>query len=153
MIAVRWLFALAACAPLGAAACGVMTNMEQRAADRVDLDAQVEIVKTLAAEASLIVVARAVSVSDDARSASFAVEGVLKGHADSTVALRWEGGITVGCKPSVGFFNIRIVPGATYVVYVDGGLIRRAGAVERGHDELTFRHEQRLLRRLGRAPG
>lgn len=148
MIAMRWLLALAACAPLGAAACGLMTDIEQRAADRVDLDAQLALVKTLVADASLVVVARAVTVSDSAQSASFAIEDVYKGRADAPLSLRWDSGITVGCTSSIGFFNVRLVPGDTYLLYVVDGLIRRAGAVERRDDALTFRHERRLVRRL-----
>jgi hypothetical protein len=142
-------FLLSALSAPSASACGILEPDEQRRREREDIELQANLVKEVASEAEDVFVGTVASVDEASRSARIKVQRVVKGAVDQELLLDLSGldGLVVACWPSREFRNTNVLPQRTYVFYVAGPKLLRAGWTERGSADISLRRELKLIRK------
>jgi hypothetical protein len=132
-----------------ALACQAVSSPSPAAMARADRAEQREIVRALAVEAETIYIGVAVNETRYGERAEFTINHIVKGAAPVLPTATFEGPIeyTIGCTAAAGFRNALVEVGKTYLIYVAGGRLLRAGLKEREPSEISWNEEIRILRR------
>ena len=113
-------------------------------ADRAE---QRAVVEALVREADSIYLARVTAVSARGDVAEVAIQTTLKAvfSPPSTARFAIPAGAVTGCTAASRFRQVDVAVGQTYLVYVQGERILRAGAAKRERGVLTLAEERQLV--------
>jgi hypothetical protein len=146
----RFLLLMSIAFSVSAFACQDAPPREQARINRADLERQAELVRDLAADSDAIFFGKVVGEGENSGAFQIKVNETLVGSVPIAETV-WElpdRGLTIACRPSEMFHNVALHVGRSYIFYVRGQELLRAGWVERSPRDIPVHRERATVERV-----